>query len=69
MAVLWTRKKTAEECGVSLSHFQRHIQPHLRCVYVGRLRMYRPEDVEEGIDSMVADPTRRRRMPDETPSR
>jgi hypothetical protein len=69
MAVLWTRKKAAEECGVSLSHFQRHIQPHLRCVYVGRLRMYRPEDVEEGVDAMVAEPVLRRRTPDEAPSR
>lgn len=69
MAVLWSRKKAAEECGVSLSHFQRHLQPHLPCVYVGRLRMYRPEDVEGGVDAMVAEPVRRRRMADEAPSR
>jgi hypothetical protein len=69
MALLWTRKKAAEELGVSLSHFQRHIQPYLPCVYSGRLRMYRPEDVEKGLDVMVAKPIRRRRTPDETPSR
>jgi len=69
MALLWTRKKAAEECGMSLSHFQRYLQPHLRCVYVGRLRMYRPEDVERGVDAMVTDPMQRRRVQGEAPSR
>jgi hypothetical protein len=69
MALLWTRTKAAEECGMSLSHFQRYLQPHLRCVYVGRLRMYRPEDVEQGVDAMATEPVGRRRTQDEAPSR
>jgi hypothetical protein len=31
---------------MSLSHFQRHVQSQLRCVYSGQLRLYRPEDLE-----------------------
>jgi AraC-like DNA-binding protein len=69
MALLWTRKKAAEELGMSLSHFQRHVQPYLPCVYSGRLRMYRPEDVEQGVDEMLTEPVGRRRTHDEAPSR
>jgi hypothetical protein len=31
---------------MSLRHFQRHVQPHLRCVYSGQLRLYPVHDVE-----------------------
>jgi len=43
--LLLTRKEAAEALGMSLSHFQRHVQPHLPCVYVGQLRQYRPQDL------------------------
>ena len=29
---LLTRREAAQALGMSLSHFQRHVQPHLRCV-------------------------------------
>ncbi len=32
--------------GMSLSHFQRHVQPYVPCVYSGQLRQYRPEDLK-----------------------
>lgn len=44
--LLLTRREAAEMLGVSLSHFQRHVQPYLRCVYSGQLRLYRPCDLE-----------------------
>lgn len=35
--------------GMSLSHFQRHVQPWLPCVYSGHLRLYRPSDLEQWV--------------------
>jgi len=53
---LMTRRDAADWFGVSLSHFQRHIQPHLRCVYSGRLRLYRLEDLERFADQAACEP-------------
>jgi len=55
---LLTRREAAESFGVSLSHFQRHIQPHLRCVYCGQLRLYSPRELarfahEAGIEPQL----------------
>lgn len=44
--LLLTREESARALGMSLSHFQRHVQSQLRCVYSGQLRLYRPEDLE-----------------------
>lgn len=44
--LLLTREEAASALGMSLRHFQRHVQPHLRCVYSGQLRLYRPSDLE-----------------------
>lgn len=44
--LLFTREESAHALGMSLSHFQRHVQPHVPCVYVGQLRQYRPEDLK-----------------------
>jgi AraC-like DNA-binding protein len=43
---LYTREESARMLGMSLSHFQRHVQPHVPCVYSGQLRQYRPEDLK-----------------------
>ena len=43
---LYTREESAQMLGMSLSHFQRHVQPHVPCVYSGQLRQYRPEDLK-----------------------
>ncbi len=44
--LLLSRSEAAAVLGISLSHFQRHVQPYLRCVYCGQLRLYRPDDLE-----------------------
>jgi hypothetical protein len=44
--VLLTRREAAEALGMSLRHFQRHVQPHIRCVYSGQLRLYPLKDLE-----------------------
>lgn len=43
---LYTREESARILGMSLSHFQRHVQPYIACVYSGQLRQYRPEDLK-----------------------
>lgn len=54
--VLLTRREAAQSLGMSLSHFQRHVQPYLRCVYSGQLRLYRLEDLERWADSAACVP-------------
>lgn len=43
------RREAAEALGVSLSHFQRHVQPHIRCVYSGQLRLYPVAELERWL--------------------
>ncbi|MGH2975281.1 MAG: hypothetical protein ACRDLL_10500 [Solirubrobacterales bacterium] len=57
--LLLSRREAAAALGMSLSHFQRHVQPHLRCVYSGQLRLYRPCDLERWADSQACAPYRR----------
>jgi hypothetical protein len=44
--LLLTRREAATSLGISLSHFQRFVQPELPCVYCGQLRLYRFTDLE-----------------------
>ena len=44
--VLLSRREAAEALGMSLSHFQRHVQPCVRCIYSGQLRLYPMKDLE-----------------------
>jgi hypothetical protein len=44
--MLLTRREAAAALGMSLRHFQRHVQPFVPCVYSGQLRLYRPRDLE-----------------------
>lgn len=54
--LLLTRQEAAEALNMSLSHFQRHVQPSLPCVYSGRLRLYRPADLEEWARREAVEP-------------
>lgn len=56
LRLLLTRKGVARTLGVSLSHFQRHVQPHLPCLYSGQLRLYRPVDLERWIEAEASVP-------------
>jgi hypothetical protein len=48
--MLLTRKEAAGALGMRLRHFQRHVQPYVRCVYSGQLRLYRLRDLERWAD-------------------
>jgi hypothetical protein len=58
--LLLTRREAAEALGMSLSHFQRHVQPYLRCVYSGQLRLYRPKELARWADQEASEPIQRR---------
>lgn len=45
----YSRRQAADALGMSLRHFQRHVQPHLRCVYSGQLRLYPRSELERWI--------------------
>lgn len=44
--LLLSRREAAQALGMSLRHFQRHVQPKVRCVYSGQLRLYPLKDLE-----------------------
>jgi hypothetical protein len=52
---LLTRREAAQALDMSLSHFQHHVQPELRCVHSGQLRLYRPSDLERWLEKAVSD--------------
>jgi hypothetical protein len=45
-----TREEAAAALGVSLSHFERHVQPHVRLVYSGSARLVPVRELQEWID-------------------
>jgi hypothetical protein len=45
-----TRRDAAAALGVSVSHFRRHVQPYLRCVYSGQLRLYPVSELERWLE-------------------
>jgi hypothetical protein len=58
---LYTREESARALGMSLRHFQRHVQPYLPCVYSGQLRQYRPEDLRRWAERAASEPAVGRR--------
>jgi hypothetical protein len=45
-----SRRDAAAALGMSLSHFQRHVQPYVRCVYSGQLRLYPVKELERWLE-------------------
>jgi hypothetical protein len=45
-----SRTEAAASLGMSLRHFQRHVQPQVRCIHSGRLRLYPVEELERWVD-------------------
>lgn len=57
-SILLNRKEAAKHLGVSVDTFRRRIQPDLPCVYLGQLRMYRPDDLTAWVKANLTEPTR-----------
>lgn len=45
-----SKAEAAEALGVSVDHFERHVQPHLRVVYSGRRRLFPVRELEGWLD-------------------
>lgn len=45
------RREAAAALGVGVDTFDRHIRPHLRCVYVGDLRLWPVAEIERWLES------------------
>jgi hypothetical protein len=52
--LMLTRAEAARSLGISLRHFQRHVQPHLSCIYSGQLRLYPITELERWIDQQAS---------------
>ena len=47
--VALSRREAAAALGMSLRHFQRHVQPQLKCIYSGQLRLYPMAELERWV--------------------
>jgi len=45
------QQEAAAALGVSVSHFERHIKPHLRVAYSGSLRLYPLAELQRWLDA------------------
>jgi hypothetical protein len=54
--LLLSRAEAAAALGMSLRHFQRHVQPHIRCVYSGQLRLYPVRELERWTEAEASEP-------------
>lgn len=48
--LLLSKQEAATTLGMSLRHFERHVQAQLPCVRSGQLVLYRPRDLERWAD-------------------
>jgi hypothetical protein len=48
--VLLTKREAAQALGMSVRHFERHVQRRLRCVHSGQLTLYPLRDIERWAD-------------------
>lgn len=44
-----SRREAAAALGMSLRHFQRHVQPQVSCIYSGQLRLYPIAELERWV--------------------
>jgi hypothetical protein len=58
--VLLSRVEAAEALGMSLAHFERHVQRDLPCVYSGSLRLFPIAALQAWADRHAVPPGRRR---------
>jgi hypothetical protein len=49
-AEITTASERAVALGEQAGDVRRHVQPYVRCVYSGQLRLYRPRDLERWAD-------------------
>jgi hypothetical protein len=60
--LLMSRHQAASFLGMSLSHFQRHVQAQMPCVNSGQLKLYRRRELEQWVDRETDQRGGRRRL-------
>ena len=53
-AILLTKKNAAASLGMSVSHFDRHVHPHVKVVYSGQLHLYPVKDLERWAEEQAS---------------
>lgn len=48
-----TQEEAAASLGVSVSHYRRHIQPHLKIVRSGSARLVAPAELQRYVDQQA----------------
>lgn len=48
--LLLTRAQAAEALGMSVNSLERHVQPHVRCVRKGSLRLFPVRELERWVE-------------------
>jgi hypothetical protein len=48
-----TREEAAASIGMSLDSFERHVQPHLRLIRLGRMRLVPVRELERWADTIA----------------
>ena len=48
--LLLSKQEAADSLGMSRRHFERHVQPHVRCVHSGQLTLYPVKDLQRWVD-------------------
>jgi hypothetical protein len=51
------RREAAEAIGISVDSFERHVQPSLKCNYIGSKRIYAITDLQAWLDRNAVAPT------------
>lgn len=49
--LLVTKEEAARTLGMSISHFQRHVQSEIKCVYSGQLTLYHYSDLKRWAEA------------------
>ena len=51
-----TRQEAAQALGISVDSFERHVQPELRCTYLGARRIYSIDDLRRWLERSAVSP-------------
>ncbi len=51
-------EEAADAIGVSVDTFERHVQPSLRTIYVGRVRLFDVREVQRWLERQAVAPVR-----------
>ena len=54
LRLLLSKREAAASLGMSIRHFERHVQPQLRCVRCGQLTLYHLRELERWAEEQAS---------------